>query len=343
MHYYSRKDPTESPMNADERDANSTDPTLKDYIFFPGTNAPPVNLNLSQIQLYTDKSEQTSRDIIPKGGELLYLNRYPDGYGYSDPKYNIGASLNSGPYFHDSSNYNFLNNNYAYSINPSLNPIYFPIDITELNNEYILNPTTKMHTKQRNIASSGNYIDLEPLFSKNNDPQNNISRNSTNNPMFVMSSYETKPVNIFESTDNCYTPKSVRGTGMSKEAKCELCSKKGTEKWLKTKCSAYWYHMNYFHGISSITGKPYMDPMTYRIAQIPVVKKKRNSPEKLSKELRETEILYFKHTKQALCGYCREWVNVESERNAPVNVPEIYWWKHAQKCHKKYILNETKN
>ncbi|KAJ1649898.1 hypothetical protein IWQ61_009154, partial [Dispira simplex] len=36
---------------------------------------------------------------------------------------------------------------------------------------------------------------------------------------------------------------------------------------------------------------------------------------------------------EGLCHQCQEWVPLNSVRDVSVNVPEIYWWKHAQKCH----------
>lgn len=103
-----------------------------------------------------------------------------------------------------------------------------------------------------------------------------------------------------------YTPRWVRGIGKAKEGLCPHCTDR--QVWLKIKISAYWYHLNYQHGISSITGKPFRAPLEYRI-----------NP--------ETEL------KEALCHKCRNWINSESSRNKPVNIEEIYWWKHAQKCH----------
>ncbi|KAI9294392.1 hypothetical protein K502DRAFT_292355, partial [Neoconidiobolus thromboides FSU 785] len=103
-----------------------------------------------------------------------------------------------------------------------------------------------------------------------------------------------------------YTPRWVRGVGKSKEGLCPHCNDK--EVWLKIKISAYWYHLNYQHGISSITGKKFRAPLEYRINK-------------------------GTDQKEALCHKCLNWINSESPRNKPVNVEEIYWWKHAQKCH----------
>ncbi|POG72014.1 hypothetical protein GLOIN_2v1599300, partial [Rhizophagus irregularis DAOM 181602=DAOM 197198] len=59
-----------------------------------------------------------------------------------------------------------------------------------------------------------------------------------------------------------YTPRWVRGVGKSKEGLCPHCE---PARWLKTKISAYWYHLNYQHGVSSITGRPFAQPTAERV------------------------------------------------------------------------------
>ncbi|CAB4461687.1 unnamed protein product [Rhizophagus irregularis] len=59
-----------------------------------------------------------------------------------------------------------------------------------------------------------------------------------------------------------YTPRWVRGVGKSKEGLCPHCE---PARWLKTKISAYWYHLNYQHGVSSITGRPFAQPTAERM------------------------------------------------------------------------------
>lgn len=102
-----------------------------------------------------------------------------------------------------------------------------------------------------------------------------------------------------------YGPLWTRGIGKLKEGLCRLCP---PESWFKIKISAYWYHLNFHHGISQTTGKQFLPP-----------EKERYNAEK---RLRE-----------GLCHQCLQWVPLDSVRHTPVNVPRIYWWKHAQKCH----------
>lgn len=68
------------------------------------------------------------------------------------------------------------------------------------------------------------------------------------------------------------------------------------------------YHLNYQHGISSITGRRFSPPKEERI----------NSKT---------------NRREALCHKCGKWIENQSPRDKEVLVPEIYWYKHAQKCH----------
>ncbi|KAL7750581.1 hypothetical protein RI367_003922 [Sorochytrium milnesiophthora] len=105
--------------------------------------------------------------------------------------------------------------------------------------------------------------------------------------------------------NDLYTPYWVSGVGKSKQGLCRLCL---SESWHKIKISAYWYHLNFHHGISSTTGRPFKNPLQER---------------------------YNWHTRlrEGLCHKCKSWVPLDSARQTLVKVPEIYWWKHAQQCH----------
>ncbi|CEP11309.1 hypothetical protein [Parasitella parasitica] len=65
-----------------------------------------------------------------------------------------------------------------------------------------------------------------------------------------------------------YTPKWVRYTGQLKEGYCDTC-KPG--KWLQLKNSAFWYHKQFFHGISSVSGKPFQKPVEQRAGEQDVI------------------------------------------------------------------------
>ncbi|KAJ1657436.1 hypothetical protein GGF38_004404, partial [Coemansia sp. RSA 25] len=59
-------------------------------------------------------------------------------------------------------------------------------------------------------------------------------------------------------SDDMYTPMWVRNNGQQKEGFCDTCA---PGKWLQLKNSAFWYHKQFFHGISSVSGRPFIRPL----------------------------------------------------------------------------------
>lgn len=96
----------------------------------------------------------------------------------------------------------------------------------------------------------------------------------------------------------------------------------GRVKFLKTKFSAYNYHLQNFHGISALTGLPFTPPSKFRI-------RKRSA-----KPRERGEII------QGLCHSCKKYIDMQGPKETDVKVAEIYWWKHAQACHKKSTTPE---
>ncbi|KAJ2828686.1 hypothetical protein IWW50_001256 [Coemansia erecta] len=128
--------------------------------------------------------------------------------------------------------------------------------------------------------------------------------------------------NLIRAPDDMYTPRWIRGIGREKEGLCPVCFDNGTLNWRRMKCSAYCaddsgasmtYHLNYFHGVSSLTGRPFPEPQATRTACSARGRQRR----------------------QGQCGICGKWVFVDSSRRVSINVPEIYWWKHIQGCIKR--------
>jgi hypothetical protein len=64
--------------------------------------------------------------------------------------------------------------------------------------------------------------------------------------------------------------------------------------------------MHNYHGISSIAGDFFTPPVKIRAAASGL--------------------------KEGLCHQCKKWIPIQGDK--PVNVEEIYWFKHAQKCHR---------
>ncbi|KAI8069019.1 uncharacterized protein B0P05DRAFT_551253 [Gilbertella persicaria] len=97
-----------------------------------------------------------------------------------------------------------------------------------------------------------------------------------------------------------YTPKWVRYTGQSKEGYCDTCQ---PGKWLQLKNSAFWYHKQFFHGISSVSGKPFEQP--------------------LQKHAGENDVI------EGLCHQCKQFVPICNSKRKN----SVLWFRHAHKCH----------
>ncbi|KAM0746554.1 hypothetical protein T439DRAFT_293860 [Meredithblackwellia eburnea MCA 4105] len=61
-----------------------------------------------------------------------------------------------------------------------------------------------------------------------------------------------------------YTPKWIRKTGQAREGWCSLCP--GNGRWLQMKNSAFWYHRQFQHGVSSVSGHFFVPPLKVRQA-----------------------------------------------------------------------------
>jgi hypothetical protein len=97
-----------------------------------------------------------------------------------------------------------------------------------------------------------------------------------------------------------YTPKLVRFSGCKKEGLCGLCPE---GKWLQLKNSAYWYfislhryHLQFSHGISSVSGSQFKSPEEIRVLWL------LNMTERLSMQTLPANILI-----EGLCHNCNEW------------------------------------
>ncbi|KAJ9480053.1 hypothetical protein PHBOTO_003801, partial [Pseudozyma hubeiensis] len=115
-----------------------------------------------------------------------------------------------------------------------------------------------------------------------------------------------------------YTPRWVKGVSAQKVGMCPVCYEDGKVKFLKTKFSAYNYHLQNFHGISALTGLPFTPPSHFRL-----------KPRPHSRPTERAEMI------QGHCHSCRKWIDMQGPRETEVKVAEIFWWKHAQACHRK--------
>ncbi|KAF9090519.1 hypothetical protein BGX27_002227, partial [Mortierella sp. AM989] len=97
-----------------------------------------------------------------------------------------------------------------------------------------------------------------------------------------------------------YTPQWVRNTGQAKEGFCDTCV---PGKWLQLKNSAFWYHKQFFHGISSVSGKMFSTPVQTR-------------------QMEQEDI-------EGLCHQCHEWIPISNHKRQN----SMLWYRHAHKCH----------
>lgn len=102
-----------------------------------------------------------------------------------------------------------------------------------------------------------------------------------------------------------YTPKWVRYTGQLKEGYCDHC-KPG--KWLQLKNSAYWYHKQFYHGISSVSGKHFAEPLERRAGEHDVI--------------------------EGLCHQCRQFVPICNAKRKT----SVLWYRHAHKVYTFFIV-----
>ncbi|KAF8888985.1 hypothetical protein BD779DRAFT_1799950 [Infundibulicybe gibba] len=80
-----------------------------------------------------------------------------------------------------------------------------------------------------------------------------------------------------------YTPRFVKGKGSEKVGLCPMCvepaHRGGEDKkvWLAMKFSAFNYHMQYAHGVSASTARPFSPPIAFRTIDRPGAGKKERS------------------------------------------------------------------
>ncbi|RKP18506.1 hypothetical protein ROZALSC1DRAFT_10029, partial [Rozella allomycis CSF55] len=95
-----------------------------------------------------------------------------------------------------------------------------------------------------------------------------------------------------------YSPRWVRNRASKKEGLCRFCRK---ETWLCLKDSAYWYHVQFHHGICASNGRSFEKPVEYR---------------------EESD-----GTIEGFCGHCRCWIQIHSLTRHSLTT----WYHHAHK------------
>ncbi|KAI9336422.1 hypothetical protein DFJ73DRAFT_646722, partial [Zopfochytrium polystomum] len=108
------------------------------------------------------------------------------------------------------------------------------------------------------------------------------------------------------SHDDLYTPEWVRYDGVMKEGFCGLCEPPG--RWLQLKNSAFWYHKQFVHGISAISGRPFVRPLALRTPSRP--------------------LFTVSIATEGLCHQCGDWHPASAVRALGATV---LWFRHAHK------------
>ncbi|KAL1922842.1 uncharacterized protein VTP21DRAFT_9218 [Calcarisporiella thermophila] len=100
--------------------------------------------------------------------------------------------------------------------------------------------------------------------------------------------------------EDLYTPSWVRFSGPLKEGYCDTCH---PGKWLQLKNSAYWYHKQFYHGISSVSGQHFTEPLERRIVDGDIV--------------------------EGYCHQCQQWIAIQNAKRRN----SVLWYRHAHRCH----------
>ncbi|GAA95428.1 uncharacterized protein L969DRAFT_300751 [Mixia osmundae IAM 14324] len=126
-----------------------------------------------------------------------------------------------------------------------------------------------------------------------------------------------------------YSPRYTKSSGSDKVGLCPICCEpeerggEGELKWLRTKQSAFLYHMTFYHGISNANGAPFSPPVQIRVVP------------------RHTSALNERSTmKEGLCHECNQWVAVQGIKDGDAKVAELWWWRHAKQCHHTRVDGE---
>ena len=194
-----------------------------------------------------------------------------------------------------------------------------------LNTEQIQMPQARSKKRGRppliKFKPTAEYIISKPVSSKVNSSS---TPQFSNVPLLAQQNLELRER---RSSDDCYSPVWIRGRGVDREGLCPLCD---PPHWFKIKQSAYWYHMNFYHGISAATGKPYKRPINYRLTANGI-----------------SSALASSNKVEGHCGNCLQWILLATEfkgsdqSDLEENVSFSAWYKHAQKCHyrtKEFII-----
>ncbi|KAJ7725929.1 hypothetical protein B0H16DRAFT_1735868 [Mycena metata] len=220
--------------------------------------------------------------------------------------------------------------------------------------EFSESPTTRVKRTRYNLRALDGSVAApsRPLFSTRTLPSGLVV--SPNFPLFYrcfpVSSYfhtpgSKSPCALFgvrhpggqykapRHALDLYSPRFVKGSGADRMGLCPICIEavhrggEGKQVWLATESSAYQcHHMQHYHGISAITGRPLSPPVDLRVVARPAAKRPNRA-----------------EMQQGKCHKCHRWVAIQTTKDVDVKVPELIWWKHAVSCHGHSVLEGEGN
>ena len=116
-------------------------------------------------------------------------------------------------------------------------------------------------------------------------------------------------------SNDLYTPQWVCGEGAARKGWCVQC-----ESWLTLKNRAYWYNKTFKHGISAVTGMPFLEPTERRLA----ARSRTNSDSGVSTPSKRS-----KAATEGKCSTCGEWIPLGTGRKGTQHGQA--WYRHAYK------------
>ncbi|ORX78008.1 hypothetical protein BCR32DRAFT_270289 [Anaeromyces robustus] len=310
------------------------------FAFFPNKEPSKFNLCIDDLK---DIIKHYEPYVLPNSIEL---NTFIQDKLFINPKFNL----------FDLSN-NFLNR--------TTNNIFNITSNNEFNHNYLNNNTNNQLNNNikpynNNISKNKNKINNNDIIKNKNNNKNkkiiSTKKNISNSTSSLV--IPKKPKHKYDY----FTPRFVKEKGIKKIGKCPCCPQKpGT--WYKTKTSAYRYHLNTYHGISSTSLTTYDKPSKYKLTFINELTKEKN--EKIMPGFKVNyELITVSDyqditnklwpppypsiecfSKEGYCEKCNQWIKLQTNTPSAKKIYK-YWWKHSKikrKLSKKLCLYDIEN
>ena len=227
---------------------------------------PIQNLIQSPIQITTQQVQSIPSNISHTNIIYPKVQQIPVVSYQQQPVIVSNIPFNKDMYNQNQMNSNVIYNTNCYAVNQSI-PASININnspVVHIINQQNLNQSTQVYTNSNENTINNCYINTSPILAQSNIKNENkldlnLYKSLSYNKCSDKDEVRHQKVR-FEG--DIYTPKLVRYSGNAKEGFCDQCN---PGRWLQLKNSAYWYHKQFFHGVSSISGKPFEPPLSTKI------------------------------------------------------------------------------